>query len=78
MGIFGNKSKSAAGGSGKGKRKKYGHWVKKEHLFGDVTYECSVCGSRCSHSEPVCPHCRAEMRKTKRDPVWVDEMEFYD
>lgn len=62
----------------KGKRNKIGHWTKQEHLFGEITYECSECGSCYSKPEVFCPHCHAEMRKTKYDPVWVEEMEYFD
>ena len=58
--------------------KKSGKWVKQDHLFGKPTYKCSRCGGTFPGKGAVCPACSAKMKKTVSNPVWVDEMEFFD
>lgn len=53
-------------------------WIAEEHLFEEKTYKCSNCNTRFTKPMPHCPKCAAKMTKTKNDPVWVDEMAFYD
>lgn len=53
-------------------------WIEEEHLFGEKTYKCSNCSTRSGQALLNCPKCKAQMTKTKYDPVWVDEMAFYD
>lgn len=61
-----------------GKRIETTDWMKEEHLWGDVTYRCLSCNGVFRRPEAFCPNCRAEVKRIKNDPVWVDEMEFYD
>ena len=61
-----------------GARIKTADWVKEEHLWGEVSYRCLSCNGVFRRPEAFCPNCRAEVRKIKNDPVWVDEMEFYE
>ncbi len=61
-----------------GKRNRKGYWKEQEHLFGEITYQCSRCKSVFSDREAFCPKCHSENRKVSHDPVWIDEMEFYD
>lgn len=49
-----------------------------DYWFGEKTYKCSNCSTRSGQALPKCPKCKAQMTKTKFDPVWVDEMAFYD
>lgn len=53
-------------------------WYKQEHMWGSNTCKCSNCGSTYKSASPSCPNCKAEMKKTQSDPVWVDEMAEYD
>ena len=53
-------------------------WTEEEHLWGDKTYVCSNCGSRFKSKSEYCINCHCHMTRTKSDPVWVDEMAFYD
>ncbi len=53
-------------------------WIKEEHLWGDVTYRCLSCGARFRDPAAFCPGCGAQAKGIKDDPVWVEEMEFYD
>ena len=71
MGIFSN-------GKSDGNRKRNGKWYRETHLFGADTYRCSLCGAIYRRSTPICPHCKATMKKTVTDPVWVDEMAMFD
>lgn len=60
------------------KSSRVGKWYQETHLFGSDTFRCSLCGSIYRKNEPVCPHCKATMKKTVTDPVWVDEMAMFD
>ena len=60
------------------KSNRIGKWYRETHLFGSDTFRCSLCGSIYRKNEPVCPHCKATMKKTVTDPVWVDEMAMFD
>lgn len=55
-----------------------GIWKKSDLLSGRVFYVCSECRAACEEPETFCPHCHAEMKKITYDPVWVDEIEFYE
>ena len=57
-----------------GKPVRRGYWKKQEHVFGEITWQCSRCKAVFSHREAFCPKCHSENRKTSYDPVWVDEM----
>ncbi len=61
-----------------GKRIKKTKWIKEEHLWKGVTYRCLSCGAVFRNPTPFCPACGAEAKGIKGDPVWVEEMEFYD
>ena len=65
MGLFGGAKKS-------------GYWKHESHLFGGDSFECSVCGSKFRKIAKECPKCGSRMKKSKYDPKWVDELEFYD
>lgn len=54
------------------------HWIRKTHIFRKDEYICSYCGSSSDKPYNECPRCGTEMRKTKCDPSWVDEMEGID
>lgn len=55
-----------------------GYWIEEEHLWGNKTYKCSVCGRRFQKPTAACPGCKARMKRKKPDPVWVEEMGDYD
>lgn len=54
---------------------KKAHWIKQTHLLRSDEFICSACGASFSKPYMECPHCGAEMKKTKYDPSWVDEAE---
>ena len=54
------------------------YWIKNTHLFDPDDYECSACGASFPRPYAVCPHCGRTMRKTKNDPLWIDELEELD
>ena len=64
---------SVTGGKGKHKT---GTWLQKTHFLRADEYICSVCGRSAAKPRRACPHCGAEMRKSKYDPSWVDEAEM--
>ena len=56
-----------------------GYWLRRTHLFRPNEYICSAYGyTTVKRNLKVCPRCSASMKKTKYDPSWVDEAEFYD
>ena len=59
-------------------RKEDAYWTKKTYLFRKDEYVCSSCGKTSDRAYAKCPHCGERMKKSKYDPVWVDEMEFFD
>ena len=63
---------------GKSKKMDTGCWIEHEHLFSGSTYECSLCHGSFKKRTEMCPRCKAEMRKGKYDPQWVDELEIMD
>ena len=64
---------SSTGGNNKHKT---GSWTQKTHLLRADEYICSNCGRSISKPRRTCPHCNAEIKKTKYDPSWVDEAEM--
>ncbi len=54
------------------------HWTQRTHMFRRDEYECSACGACSDRPYEVCPHCGAQMRGSKYDPSWVDEMAIID
>ncbi len=38
-------------------------------------YICSACNTSCRKPYTECPVCKAQMKKSKYDPTWVDEAE---
>ena len=59
-------------------RKQHAHWVQRTHIFRRDEYECSACGYRASKPYITCPNCGTQMKSSKYDPSWVDEMEVLD
>ncbi len=51
------------------------HWIQKTHLFRVDEFICSKCGASIPKPYAVCPLCGVNMKKTKYDPSWVDEVE---
>ena len=54
------------------------YWVQKTHIFKADEYICSKCGYSAKKPMKQCPRCEMRMTKSKYDPTWVDEMEFFD
>ena len=55
------------------------HWIKHEHLFSGIKYECDNCGAEFDAAYEQCPNCGCDMRnRTKYSPDFVDECEFMD
>ena len=59
-------------------RKKKAQWVQHARIFHMDEYECSACGYKTEKPSGTCPHCGAEMKDSKYDPKWVDEMVLID
>ena len=54
-------------------------WTQRTHLFRPDEFICSNCGYITTKKRlSECPKCSARMKKTKYDPSWVDEAEFFD
>ena len=58
--------------------KKKGYWIQRTHIFQNDEYECSVCKNRTDKPYSVCPRCGSQMKGSRYDPSWVDEMELID
>ncbi len=55
------------------------NWIKHEHLFDPVRYECSACGRQTDAPSAVCPYCGADMSgKDKYEPDFVEEASILD
>lgn len=52
--------------------------VKREHLFGETDFACSLCRGPITVKDTVCPRCGATLSGEKNDPVWIDEKADYD
>ena len=61
-----------------GKPVRRGYWKRQEHVFGEITWQCSRCKAVFSNREAFCPKCHSENKKVSHDPVWVDEMSIAD
>lgn len=53
-------------------------WIKRTHLFGKDTFECSGCGRSFARPSASCPGCRAKMKKIRTDGGWIDDIEMLD
>ncbi len=51
------------------------HWILRTHLFRPDELICSACGAAADKAYARCPACGREMKKTRNDPSWVDEIE---
>lgn len=54
------------------------YWIHRDHLFRKDEYLCSACKYRAEKALGTCPGCGARMKRSKYDPVWVDELEMLD
>ena len=57
-------------------RKKTAHWIRHTHLFRKDEFECSVCGFMADKPYKTCPHCGEQLKGSKYDPFWIDEIEL--
>ena len=55
--------------------KNVAQWIQHTHVFRDDDYECSSCGCISEAPYAICPSCGKQMKGSKYDPSWVDEME---
>ncbi|MBO4697507.1 MAG: hypothetical protein J5643_09560 [Lachnospiraceae bacterium] len=58
--------------------KKTAYWIKNTHLLRQDEFVCSFCKSKAAKPSAICPHCGSNMKGTKSDTGWVDEMEAID
>lgn len=58
--------------------KKAAKWIQHTHLFRRDEYECSACGYKADKPYKICPRCQSNMKGSKYDPSWVDEVEMID
>lgn len=59
-------------------KKKTARWIRHSHFFKKDEYECSSCGRRADKPYKTCPFCGAQMKGSKYEPDWIDEMEEFD
>ena len=59
-------------------RRETAHWIQYTHLFREDEYECSVCGAKSDKLYRTCPHCGIQMKGSKNDLSWVDEIVLID
>ena len=53
-------------------------WIRHTYIFRKDEYECNSCGYHSNKPYIFCPSCSSQMKGSKYDPSWVDEMEILD
>ena len=54
---------------------KYATWIRRVRPHRLDEYVCSTCGAIVNGPQATCPICRSIMRKSFKDPLWVEETE---
>ena len=52
---------------------KYATWIRRVRPHQLDQYVCTACGASYAGPHATCPHCRSIMRKSFKDPLWVNE-----
>lgn len=53
-------------------------WIQHTHMFRGDDFECSSCGYISEEPFAICPSCGRQMKGSKNDPSWIDEIEKLD
>ena len=58
--------------------KKTAKWIRRTQVFKKDEYECAACVFKTDKPKKNCPQCGIQMKGSKYDSSWVDEMVLID